>query len=113
MFRDARKAQFEWRNTIAQLFGDWVVLLAMKHQRAPLPVSSALWKGLLQQGVLNDLYALGNITRRFSFLGDERLLLAELRIRTPTTPPVRETLSKEEKVAAEDCPQIKDAHICQ
>jgi hypothetical protein len=95
------------------LLGDWVVLLAMKHQRAPLPVSSALWKGLLRQGVLSDLYELGNIARRFSFLGDERLLLAELRIRTATTAPVRETLSKEEKVAAEERPQIKDAHICQ
>ena len=42
MFRDARKDQFEWRNTIAPLLGDWVVLLAMKHRRAPLPVSSAL-----------------------------------------------------------------------
>jgi hypothetical protein len=34
MFRDARKGQFEWRNRIAPLFGDRVVLLAMKHQRA-------------------------------------------------------------------------------
>src|SRR5260370_39524134 len=31
MFRDARKGQFELRNTIAPLLGDWVVLLAMKH----------------------------------------------------------------------------------
>jgi hypothetical protein len=59
MFRDARKGQFEWRNTIAPLLGDWVVLLAMKHQRAPLH------------------------------------------------------FSKEEKVAAEDLPQIKDPHRCQ
>jgi hypothetical protein len=50
MFRDARKGLFEWRNTIAPLLGDWVVLLAMKHRRAPLPVSSALWKGLLRKG---------------------------------------------------------------
>jgi hypothetical protein len=42
MFRDACKGQFEYRNTIAPLLGDRVVLLAMKHQRAPLPVSSAL-----------------------------------------------------------------------
>jgi hypothetical protein len=113
MFRDARKGQFERRNTIAPLLGDWVVLLAMKHRRAPLPVSSTLWKALLRQGFLNDLDELGNIARRISFLGDERLLLAELRIRTATTPSVRETLSREDKVAAEDSPQIRDAHICQ
>jgi hypothetical protein len=113
MFRDARKGQSEWRNTIAPLLGDWVVLLAMKHGRAPLPVSSTLWRVLLRQGFLNDLDELGNIARRISFLGDERLLLAELRIRSATTPSVRETLSKEEKVAAEDRPEIKDAHICQ
>jgi hypothetical protein len=113
MFRDAGKGQFEWRNTIAPLLGDWVVLLAMKHRRVPLPVSSTLWKVLLEQGFLNDLDELGNIARRLSFLGDERLLLAELRIRTATTPSVRETLSKESEIAAEDRPQIKDAHKCQ
>lgn len=113
MFRDARKGQFERRNTIAPLLGDWVVLLAMKHRRAPLPVSSALWRGLLRQGFLNDLDELGSIAHRFSFLGDERLLLAELRIRTATTPPAREISSKESKIAAEDRPQIEDAHKCQ
>jgi hypothetical protein len=113
MFRDARKGQFEWRNTIAPLLGDWVVLLAMKHRRAPLPVSSALWKGLLRKGFPKGLDELAIFARRYLFLGDARLLLAELRIRTAATTPVRETLSKEEKVAAEDRPQIRDAHICQ
>jgi hypothetical protein len=55
MFRDARKGQFEWRNAIAPLFGDQVVLLAMKHRRAPLLVSSALRKGLLRKGFPNGL----------------------------------------------------------
>jgi hypothetical protein len=113
MFRDARKGQFEWRNTIAPLLGDWVVLLAMKHRRAPLPVSSALWKGLLRKGFPNDLDELAILARRYLFLGDERLLLAELRIRTAITPPVRETLSKESQIAAEERPQIEDAHKCQ
>jgi hypothetical protein len=110
---DPRKGQFEWRNTIAPLLGDWVVLLAMKHQRAPLPVSSALWKGLLRKGFLNDLDELAVFARRYLFLGDARMLLAELRIRTATNSPVRKTLSKEDKIAAEDGPQIKDAHIWQ
>jgi len=43
-------------------------------------------------------------------LGDERLLLAELRIRAVTTPPAREILSREREIAAEDRPQIEDAH---
>src|SRR5260370_32812356 len=113
MFRDAGKGQLEWRNTIAPLLGDWVVLLAMEHQRAPLPVSSALWKGLLRKGFPNDLDELAIFARRYLFLGDARLLLAELRIRTATTTRVRETLSKDDKIAAEYRPQIKDAHICQ
>ncbi len=112
MFRDARKGQFEWRNTIAPLLGDWVVLLAMKHQRTPLPVSSGLWKGLLRKGFPNDLDELAIFARRYLFLGDARLLLAELRIRTATTSPVRETLSKGTEIGAEDRPEIKDAHIC-
>jgi hypothetical protein len=111
MGRDARKDQFEWRNSIAPLLGDWVVLLAMKHRRAPLSVSSALWKALLRRGFLNDLDELGNVARRISFLGDERLLLAELRIRTATTPLVREILSKEDKITTEDRQQFRDAHI--
>ena len=90
-----------------------VVLLAMKDRRAPMPVSATLWKGLLRRGVLNDLDDLGSVARRLSFLGDERMLLAELRIRTSTTPPVRETLSKEAETAAEDRPQIEDGHKCQ
>jgi hypothetical protein len=113
MFRDARKRQFELRNTIAPLLDDWVVLPAMKYWRAPLPVSSAFWKGLLRKGFPNGLDELAIFARRYLFLGDARLLLAELRIRTTATTPVRETLSRVEKVAAEDRPQIKDAHICQ
>jgi hypothetical protein len=85
----------------------------MKRGRAPLPVSSTLWKGLMRQGFLNDLDELGTIARRISFLGDERLLLAELRIRAATTPPAREILSKESEIAAGDRPQIEDAHKCQ
>jgi hypothetical protein len=76
MFRDARKGQFEWRNTIAPLLGDCVVLLVMKRRRVPLPVSSALWKGLLRKGFPNGLDELAIFARRYLFLGDARLLLA-------------------------------------
>jgi hypothetical protein len=92
MFRDARRGQLEWRNTIAPLLGDWVVLLAIKYRRAPLPVSSALWKGLLRKGFPNGLDELVIFARRYLFLGDARLLLAEPRIWTAAAMPVRETL---------------------
>ena len=74
----------------------------MQHGRAPLPVSPPLWKGLLRRGHL-DLYELGNIARRFSFLGDGRMLLAELNTRTITTP-------NKSEIAAEDRRQIKNTH---
>jgi hypothetical protein len=113
MFRDARKGQFAWRDTIAPLLGDWVALLAMKNQRAPLPVSSTLWKGLLRKGFPNDLDELAPLARRYLFLGDERLLLAELRSRTATTGHVREPWLRDSEIAAEYRPQIEDAHKCQ
>jgi hypothetical protein len=100
------------QKTMVLLLRQQVVLLAMKHGRAPLPVSPALWKGLLRQGALDDLYELGNIARRFSFLGDERMLLAELRTRTSTSQCAQSTLSNESKIAAEDRPQIEEAHKC-
>jgi hypothetical protein len=92
-FRDGGKGQFELRNTIAPLLADWVVLLAMKHRRAPLPVSSALWKGLLRRGFPNDLDELGVFARRYLFLGDARMLLAELKDRG-TASAVRTALPK-------------------
>src|SRR6267378_8392431 len=91
--RDGQSSPSEWPKTMALLLRHQIILLAMKDRRAPLPVSATLWKGLLRRGVLNDLDDLGSIARRLSFLGDERMLLAELRIRTSTTPPVRMTLS--------------------
>jgi hypothetical protein len=111
--RDEQSSPPEWQKSLVLLLRQQVVLLAMKDKRAPLPVSATLWKGLLRRGVLNDLEDLGSIARRLSFLGDERMLLAELRIRTSTNPPVRETLSKEGETAAEDRPLIEDGHKCQ
>jgi len=101
---DGQTGPSESQKTMRVLLRHQVVLLAMKHGRAPLAVSPALWKGLLRRGVLNDLYELGNIARRLSFLGDGRMLLAELKIRSATTPPVRVTLSKDSEIAAEDRP---------
>jgi hypothetical protein len=110
---DGQTGRCEWQQTVGPLLRNLVALLAMKHGRAPLPVSAALWKGLLRRGVLNDLSELGNIARRYSFLGDERMMLAELRIRTVTNSSVRETLPKDGENAVDDRRQTKDGHKCQ
>jgi hypothetical protein len=101
---DGQTAPSEWQETMVFLLRHEMVLLAMKRGRAPLPVSTSLWKGLLRRGVLNDLDELGSIARRLSFLGDERMLLAELKMRPATARPVRETPSKKGEITAEDRP---------
>ena len=53
----------------------------MKRGRAPLPVSTNLWKGLLHHGFANNPQELGTLARRYLYLGDARLLLSELRMR--------------------------------
>ena len=61
--------------------GQWVALLAMKYGRAPLPVSRGLEKALMRQGVDDDPAELGDLARRYLFLGDAQMLLAESRKR--------------------------------
>jgi len=61
----------------------WVALLAMKYGRAPLPVSRGLEKAFMRQGVADDPAELGELARRYLFLGDAQMLLAESR-RCPT-----------------------------
>jgi hypothetical protein len=113
MLPDGGNGQFEWRNTIAPLLSDWVVLLAMKHRRAALPVPSALWKGLLRKGFPNDVDELGFIARRYPFLGDARMLLAELKDRTGRASSVQTALSKYSEVGPEGHLSPEDAHECQ
>lgn len=59
--------------------GEWVALLAMKYRRAPLPVPRGLEKALMCQGFANDPSGLGDLARRYLFLGDARMLLIESR----------------------------------
>jgi hypothetical protein len=93
------------KKTKAQLLRHQIILLAMQHGRAPLPVSPALCKSLLRGGGL-DPHEVGNIARRFSFLGDGRMVLAELNLRTAPVPAraSEETLSKEGKITVEQRP---------
>ena len=61
----------------------WVALLAMKYGRAPLPVSRGLEKAFMRQGVADDTAELGELARRYLFLGDAQMVLAAAR-RRPT-----------------------------
>lgn len=84
---------------MAPLLRHVVVLLAMKHRRAPLPVSSSLLRGLLRHGFLNDVDELGNFARRYLFLGDERTLLAELNRQSAAAPRIRALLPEHPETA--------------
>jgi len=77
--QEANIVPLELRKTMAQILGDAIALLAMKHRRAPLPVSSALLRTLWMRGFPGNLAELESFARRLLFLGDERMLLAELR----------------------------------
>jgi hypothetical protein len=90
-----------WRRTLVDLLRHQVLLLAMKHGRAPLPVSPAVLKSLLRRGILNDLHDLGSVARRLAFLEDGRILLAELNARTARRVRVEETLPKVQEIAEE------------
>jgi hypothetical protein len=79
--RNLETAPLELRKTAAAFLTNYVVLLAMKHRCAPLPVSSNLRKELLHRGLINNLDELGILARRYLFLGDARMLLAELEMR--------------------------------
>ena len=86
----AHGGQSQGQKTMVDLLRHQVLLLAMKNGRAPLPVSPALWRGLLRQGFLNDVYDLGSLARRLLFLGDGRILLAELRANSAPRPPAED-----------------------
>jgi len=66
------------RKNMSQLLNHWVVLLAMEHGRAPLPISLALRKGLMRRGLPNNVNELGVLALRYLFSGDAKTLLAEL-----------------------------------
>jgi len=101
---DAQPSRSDCQTTEFYLLWHQIVLLAMKHGRAPLPISAAVWKGLQRRGILNDLYDLGSVARRLSFLGDGRLLLEELKLRTATRSPLEQRVAKEIEIATEGHP---------
>ncbi len=111
--RAGQTGQSQCRETMGPLLRDMVALLAMKRGRAPLALSSSLWKGLLRKGLLNDADELGKIARRISFLGDEQLLPAELRVRGVTAPSAVGITSNKREIPAEDRARLVDAHKCQ
>jgi hypothetical protein len=99
--RDTKIGPFESRTMMAQMLGDVVALLAMQQRRAPLPVSSALRNAILRGGLPNGLIELGNFARRYLFLGDERMLLAELHRRPRCADVISEELPGHSGIAPE------------
>jgi hypothetical protein len=106
--REGRESPSEWQSYMLELLRHQVLLLAMKNGRAPLPVSPSIWKGLQKQGVLNDLYDLGSIARRLLFLGDGRMLLAELKVRGGARQAPEKETAKQMEIAGGGSPQLKD-----
>ena len=102
--REGMIGESEWRRLTLSLLRQHILLLAMKHGRAPLPLSPAVCRGLQRRGILNDPDALGSIARRFFFLGDERMLLAEIERGWATVPSAQETLSSDSQIAASELP---------
>ena len=99
---DAQAGRSGWQSAEFHLLWHQVVLLAMKNGRVPLPVAPSVWKGLQRRGVLNDLYDLGSIARRISFLGDGRLVIAELKHRSAPKLRMEQSGTKEIELAQED-----------
>ena len=85
-----------------------ILLLAMKDGRAPVPVSSALWKGLQKHGLLDHVYDLGSVARRLLFLGDARILLAELDRQGAARPADEDKSSRKLEITGEDHPTLQD-----
>ena len=99
---DAQADRSDWQSAEFHLLWHQVVLLAMKHGRVPLPVTPSVWKGLQRRGVLRDLYDLGSIARRISFLGDGCLVIAELKHRSAPKLRTEQSGAKEIEFTKED-----------
>jgi len=63
----------ELRKTMAQMLGDVIALLAMKHRRVPLQFLRTL-RTLWDAGLPENLAELENFARRLLFLAHERML---------------------------------------
>jgi DNA-binding NtrC family response regulator len=105
---NGQNSSTEQQKMMVSLLRHQVLLLAMKNGRAPLPISPALWKGLHRLGFLNDVYDLGSLARRLLFLGDGRILLAELRVQAAAKPTAEEKTLNEMENAKESRPQFEE-----
>jgi hypothetical protein len=106
LIRNSESAFVELRKTGAARLTDCVVLLAMKQRCAPLPVSRNLRRRLLHLGASNDPDELRNLARRYLFLGDARMLLAELRM-WPKIPAQRLGVAEDAEKQIGDSPDTK------
>jgi DNA-binding NtrC family response regulator len=79
-------APYQVSEAMLPLFGKIMALLAMKYGRAPLPVSASLVRRMVRSGFPKDVDEMTNLARRYLFLRDERMLLAELKLHGATAP---------------------------
>ena len=57
--------------------GEWAALLAMKDHRAPWLVFRNFERALIRHGLTDNTGDLGDLARRYLFLGDPQMLLTE------------------------------------
>lgn len=77
--RDAEDNANTKPTEIAQVFAQSVIRLALSYRRTQPPASAKLWQGLLGRGyAANDLEEFARSARSCFFMGDARILQAEL-----------------------------------
>lgn len=106
---DALANKGGYRDSSAPL-SEGVALLAMKCGRAPLPVSRGLEKALLRLGLAEDPMELRDLARRYLFLGDAEILLAESRKRPI---PITDSLDLVKQSRTETQTQLETGVQCQ
>lgn len=101
--------ELEFPGVGASLFRHFVASLAIKHGRAPLPVSPTLWKRLMESGAPSCVEELFEVARRYMFLGDARMLLAELNTQPRRTPVGQTLVPRGFAAKPEEHPEFQDA----
>src|SRR5437660_12657566 len=77
----ALRNEIDCREPAAGLLGQYVALLAMKHGRAPLPALARYGEDYCAAVLQTTSRDSATFARRYLFLGDARMLLAESRKR--------------------------------
>ena len=82
------------REELRSLITNLSVLLAMAYRRAPLPISANLVRWFANQSGPETAFEMGSVLRHCLLLGDEALVVGELRKHALQAGKVRTVLSK-------------------